>query len=156
MSTPWGIYVDNTGAIYVVDRGNHRVQKWMIGAASGTTVAGSTSDPGPWSYQLNTPTGITFDSFGYMYITDNVNSRIQKWYPNAAYGTTVAAASMNYPNGLIFDRLGNLYVADTNNHRVLQFSLMCRKYSYILTFILKSIDCQLYFSTINNNNTSTT
>ncbi|CAF5224597.1 unnamed protein product, partial [Rotaria magnacalcarata] len=28
LNSPWGIYVDNTSGIYIVDRGNHRVQYW--------------------------------------------------------------------------------------------------------------------------------
>jgi trimeric autotransporter adhesin len=28
---PWGLYVDSNYTIYVVDRGNHRIQKWEQG-----------------------------------------------------------------------------------------------------------------------------
>lgn len=28
---PWGVYVDSNQAVYVVDRSNHRVQKWTVG-----------------------------------------------------------------------------------------------------------------------------
>jgi hypothetical protein len=31
LNSPWGVYVDGNGTIYVVDRGNHRVQKWING-----------------------------------------------------------------------------------------------------------------------------
>ncbi|CAF4308957.1 unnamed protein product, partial [Rotaria magnacalcarata] len=55
LSSPWGVYVDVNASIYVVDRGNHRVQMWSPGASVGITVAGSTSDAGPWSYQFNSP-----------------------------------------------------------------------------------------------------
>ncbi|CAF4699100.1 unnamed protein product, partial [Rotaria magnacalcarata] len=39
---PMGIYIDanNQSIIYVVDSSNHRVQRWVIGGTSGTTVAG--------------------------------------------------------------------------------------------------------------------
>jgi len=33
LNSPWGVHVDVNGSIYVVDRGNHRVQKWNIGAS---------------------------------------------------------------------------------------------------------------------------
>jgi hypothetical protein len=31
LSAPWGVYVDINATVYVVDRGNHRVQKWTNG-----------------------------------------------------------------------------------------------------------------------------
>ncbi|CAF4459743.1 unnamed protein product, partial [Rotaria sp. Silwood2] len=125
LDSPWGIYVDGNGTILIVDRGNHRVQKWDAGASLASTVAGSTSDPGPWSYQFNNPTAITLDSYDYMYVLDYSNDRVQKWYPGASYGITVASGSMNLPVGMTFDRLGNLVVADSSYHRIISFSIMC-------------------------------
>ncbi|CAF5037126.1 unnamed protein product, partial [Rotaria sp. Silwood1] len=125
LNLPWGIYVEVNGTMFIVDRGNHRVQKWEAGASLGATVAGSTSDPGPWSYQLYDPTAITFDPYGYMYILDETNNRVQKWYPGASYGITVASGSMNLPVGMTFDRLGNLVVADSSYHRMISFNIMC-------------------------------
>lgn len=31
---PWGIYVDSNDQLYVVDRNNHRVQRWVVGESS--------------------------------------------------------------------------------------------------------------------------
>lgn len=31
LSSPWGVFVDANGTIFVVDRGNHRVQRWGVG-----------------------------------------------------------------------------------------------------------------------------
>lgn len=31
LNAPWGVYVDSNNAVYVVDRNNHRVQKWNLG-----------------------------------------------------------------------------------------------------------------------------
>jgi sugar lactone lactonase YvrE len=94
---------------------------------TGNTVAGLTGNSGPWSYQFSSPTSITFDPYGYMYVLDTGNSRIQKWLPGAAYGTTVVAVTMSSPYGLQTDRLGNLVVADTSYHRIISFSMTCRK-----------------------------
>jgi hypothetical protein len=76
---------------------------------------------------LNNPTSIVVDPYGYMYILDTGNLRIQKWYPGAPYGVTIVAATMSSPYGLQVDRLGNLVVADTSYHRVISFSISCRK-----------------------------
>ncbi|CAF4113824.1 unnamed protein product, partial [Rotaria magnacalcarata] len=122
---PWGIYADANQVVFVVDRSNHRVQRWNSGAISGLTVAGSTSDPGPWSYQFSNPTAITFDPYGYMYILDTGNSRVQKWLPGATFGTTVIAVSMSTPYGLIFDRRGNIVITDQLNYRILSFAITC-------------------------------
>jgi hypothetical protein len=93
----------------------------------GTTVAGSTSDPGPWSYQFSSPTAITFDQYGYMYVLDYTNDRVQKWFPGGSFGTTVAATLLGNPRGMRFDRSGNIVIADTAYHRVVSFGMICRK-----------------------------
>ena len=98
------------------------------GASVGTTVAGSTSDPGQWAYQFSSPTAMTMDPYGYIYVLDFSNDRVQKWWPGAAYGSTVAASStLGNTYGLTMGPAGNLYVADTSNHRVVQFGILCRK-----------------------------
>ena len=100
----------------------------ILGASAGQTVAGTTGDTGPWSYQLSSPTAISLDQFGFIYIMDFGNQRVQRWVQGATFGTTIVAASMSGPVGMTFDRIGNIYIADTSNHRVLSFSLTCRKY----------------------------
>ncbi|CAF2238833.1 unnamed protein product, partial [Rotaria magnacalcarata] len=123
---PWGIYIDSNYTAFVVDRGNHRVQMWETGSPVGQTVAGISGVSGPWSYQFNLPTSITFDQYGYMYIMDSGNNRIQRWWPGATYGTTVASSTSLYnPRGLIIDPLGNLVLADCSNHRVVSFAGGC-------------------------------
>ncbi len=34
LSGPWGIYVSATSSVYIVDRNNHRVQRWDNGKYS--------------------------------------------------------------------------------------------------------------------------
>lgn len=115
-------------------------------------MAGVTGDAGPWSYQLNNPTTIAFDPFGYLYVLDQSNNRVQKWWPGASYGTTAIAATMSNPYGMAMDRAGNMYIADSAYHRVLTFELMCRKFSLISLHV----NIILYFSTkYNDNNTAT-
>lgn len=126
MSYPWGIYVDVNGTLFVADRNNHRIQRFTSGSFIGTTVAGSSTDAGPYAYQLSSPTSIVFDPFGYLYILDTGNNRVQKWLPGASYGTTVIATSMSTPLGLIVDPIGGLVISDTNNHRIISFALSCR------------------------------
>lgn len=100
---------------------------FIKGALTGTTVAGSSANSGPYAYQFSSPTAITFDSYGYMYVLDTGNNRVQRWLPGATYGFTVAAASMSTPYGMRFGPLGNIVIADTFNHRIISYTLTCRK-----------------------------
>ncbi len=52
LNGPTDVFIDNTGAIYVSDSYNYRVQKWLPGSNVGTTVAGGSSGTG--LNQLNT------------------------------------------------------------------------------------------------------
>lgn len=130
-----------------------------LGASVATTVAGSTSDPGPWPYQLNNPTSILIDPYGFLYILDFTNERIQKWLPGALFGTTVAAADMWNPCGMAMDPLGNFYVADTSFERIISFGLLCRKFVDLNKFYVDSKTDLVFifslFSGDNNDNSST-
>ena len=95
-------------------------------------MAGETGVAGSWSYQLNSPTALMFDQYGFMYVLDAGNSRIQKWLPGMTYGTTVVAATMSTPWGISFDLLGNIVVADTSNQRVISYTTFCGKF-HVLT-----------------------
>jgi sugar lactone lactonase YvrE len=101
---------------------------------SGTTVAGSVSNPGPWAYQFSSPTSMIFDQYGYMYVLDFGNNRVQKWYPGSTYGTTVVSGSLYNPCGLQFDRVNNIVIADTYNYRIVSFSITCRKFTFKIIF----------------------
>lgn len=101
---------------------------------SGTTVAGSSANSGPYAYQFSSPTAITFDPFGYMYILDTGNLRVQRWLPGAAYGITVISTSLNSPYGMKVGPSGNIVLADSGNHRVISFGLTCRKSIKIFRF----------------------
>lgn len=145
LSCPFGIYIDNSSVLYICDANNNRIQRWLpgidvflfpvllnmlfAGAVVGTTVAGTSGVSGVWTYLFDGPVYITGDQYGFLYIVDAGNKRVQKWFPGARYGTTVvAASSMNLPRGMRFDPNGNLVLADHNMHRILSFGLICGTY----------------------------
>lgn len=98
------------------------------GAIAGTTVAGQSGVAGGWAFQLNFPTYLAMDQFGFLYIMDSANDRIMRWFPGASYGVPIISEpSMNMPRGLRIDPFGSLVVADVNMHRVLSFAMICRK-----------------------------
>ena len=145
LNSPWGIYVNANFTLYVVDRGNHRIQKfeisklhvhsllhsyiheYILDQLNGTTIAGQSGVAGSWSYQFNSPTAITFDQYNNLYVMDSGNDRIQRWWPGSTYGVTVASAVLANPRGMAFDPWGNLVVTDMSYHRVVLFSVACRK-----------------------------
>ena len=120
-------------------------------------MAGNTADAGPYAYQLNSPTSVTCDPYGYLFVLDSGNSRVQKWFPRATYGVTVASSSMSSPLSMKIDPRGNVVVLDTSFHRVLLFAMTCRKndlhllpIAHLLQFISFSItndnhDCSTKF-----------
>lgn len=122
---PTGIAVDASGNIYIADQFNHRVQKWIPGAAKGITVAG-VSGQGDDADQLNYPMSVAVDTKGNIYVSDAANSRIQMFTPGSVIGITVAggngrgagAHQFNMPFGICLDETGNIYIADNYNHRI--------------------------------------
>ena len=126
---PWGIFVDGAGNLYVVDQGANRVQKFPSGSNSttpGETVAGAASGVTQPSAQLVNPVGVYVDGPGNIYITDDGNSRVQKWAPGATAGSTVAggngpgsnANQLDGIGGVYVDGKGDVYIADENNNRI--------------------------------------
>ena len=98
-----------------------------LGAINGETVAGQTGLAASLAYTLNSPTSITLDQFGYIYIMDSGNNRIQRWWPGATYGVTVLSGNFGNPRGIAFDPFGNLVIADQSYHRIVLSSIVCRK-----------------------------
>jgi DNA-binding beta-propeller fold protein YncE len=134
-SAPYGLALDEpNSALYVSDRLNHRVQKFILGSSVGVTVAGG-NGYGPAANQLNNPTEIYLSKLdGSLYIADSFNNRVQKWHVNATSGITVAGS----PNGIaglspylmnlayalaVDDQENYLYVSDCNNNRIQRFPL---------------------------------
>ena len=64
---PYGIFVNDVRTIYVADRWNHRIMKWLHGASSGVRVAGD-GISGSSSTRLDQPTQVIVDRNEYMYI----------------------------------------------------------------------------------------
>jgi sugar lactone lactonase YvrE len=146
---PWGIAVNGSGRVYVADTYNHRVQVFNANGAflgnwgcprSGDDQVnvhfpGTKLPPDAWGSlgtgygQFNTPSGITVDGSGRVYVTDRGNHRVQVFDVNGAFLGTgggvfgTGDGQFKDPFGIAVDRSGRVYVVDLNNNRVQVFSL---------------------------------
>ena len=119
------LFVTLEGCIYVADTGNHRVQRWDLGASAGVTVAGGNGPCGDLN-QLDSPRGLAVTADGHIYIADELNHRVVKWSHGQSIGAVVAGGmgrgsephQLDQPIDVVLDSRGALYVAEFVNNRV--------------------------------------
>jgi sugar lactone lactonase YvrE len=134
-NTPAGLAVDASGNVFVCDAGNHTIRK-ITSAGVVTTVAGlagtsGTTNATGTAARFNSPTGITLDSAGNLYVADSGNHAIRKITPAGEVTTfaglagtsgstdaTTASARFNTPRGVTIDATGTFHVADSGNHTI--------------------------------------
>ncbi|CAF1454089.1 unnamed protein product [Adineta steineri] len=116
LTNPRGIFVDTNLNLYVADCGNDRVQLFLSGQVTATTVAGSTATG---TISLDCPSDVALDGGGYLFIVDSNNNRIIGSGPNGfrciiACASTSGSASnqLSSPSTFSFDSYGNIYVTD--------------------------------------------
>ncbi|HVJ07212.1 MAG TPA: Ig-like domain repeat protein [Acidisarcina sp.] len=142
-STTRGLFVTQSGVVYIADTGLNRIR--MIDASgvmhtvAGTGTAGAAGDGGAaTSAQLNAPRGVYLDGSGTLYISDSGNNTIRtvnssgvisKFAGGASSvcagatdaigdGCPALSATLSLPAALWEDGSGKLYIADINNQRV--------------------------------------
>jgi sugar lactone lactonase YvrE len=124
-----GIAIDGAGNLYVTQNGTIRKinPAGYVTPIAGSTARGWTDGVGA-AAEFKSPTGITTDSAGNIYVTDTSNHTIRKITPTGSVSTLAgdadklgyrdgvgATASFSYIAGITADRTGNLYVADSYN-----------------------------------------
>ena len=119
---PWGVTVDSSGNIYIVDHKNHRVQKF---SSDGTFIT-QWGSFGSGDGQFKAPWGVAADTSGNIYVADADNHRIQKFDSNGTFITKWGVngsgdGQFNSPTGVTVDASGNIYVTDYLNNRVQKF-----------------------------------
>jgi len=111
----FGIVVDATGNLYVVDSYNYRIRK-ITPTGNVTTFAGSSEagviDGQGTAAQFSYPMLAAIDPSGNIFVSDS--SRIRKI--SAAGNVTMYAQIVN-PTGITLDTAGNIYVTQ-ENHRI--------------------------------------
>ncbi|MCS7460764.1 S-layer homology domain-containing protein [Paenibacillus doosanensis] len=137
LKNPYGVAVDSSGNLYIVDYENSRIRKvdasGTISTVAGTGSAGFSGDGGPaTAAELNYPMGVAVDNSGNLYISDTVNCRIRKVDASGTISTVAGtgvfgysgdggsaiSAKLSYPSGMTTDKDGNVYFVDQSNHRI--------------------------------------
>jgi predicted outer membrane repeat protein len=129
LKAPSDVIRSASGDIYVADKTNNRVVKYVHGAGSPVLVAGG-NGAGAALNQLSQPSGICFDGSGNLYISDLKNNRVVKWAPGASAGTVVAGGNgqgstlnkLKNPNAVFVSASGDVYVADGANNRIVKWA----------------------------------
>ena len=91
MNYTGGITLDWSNNLYVVDRYNNRVQKFLRGSTNGSTIAGDPNGlSGTALNYFNQATDIYVDENENLYVSDFNNYRVVRWSPGSLAGTIIA------------------------------------------------------------------
>ncbi|MGC9398109.1 MAG: C1 family peptidase [Anaerolineae bacterium] len=129
-NTPYGVAVDETGNIFIVEEKGYRLIKlnaagelqWAVGEPG---MYGS--DNAHFGDYWRGPTDVAVNSSGNVYVADTGNHRIQVFDSSGTYVKTLGSLGsgdnqFQDPYGIAVDGNGNIYVADEENHRVQIFN----------------------------------
>jgi DNA-binding beta-propeller fold protein YncE len=120
---PFGVAVDSSGNVYVVDLGNNRIQKFD---SNGTYLAQWGLLPPSFQWAPGGH-GVAVDSSGNVYVVDSNENRIEKFSSNGTLLTQWGSAGNGdgqfwEPIGVAVDSSGNVYIADMGNYRIQKFN----------------------------------
>jgi sugar lactone lactonase YvrE len=119
LKAPGDIAMAANGDLFVVDRGNNRIERFN---QEGKFVSKFGTE-GTGNGQFKRPCAIAIDSSGNLWVADADNNRIQKFTEAGAFVKAVGVqgtgnVQFNKPEGIATDLKGNVYVADTFNSRI--------------------------------------
>ena len=136
LSDPARVAVDSFGNLFIADTNHSRIRKvdtnGIITTVAGNGISGYSGDGGAaTNASLNFPAGAAVDSFGNLFIADQLNNRIREVDTNGII-TTVAGngisgysgdggaatnADLDIPVSAAVDSFGNLFIAEPRyNH----------------------------------------
>jgi uncharacterized protein (TIGR03437 family) len=116
LNHPSGVATDASGNLYIADRDNHRIRRvspdGTITTVAGTGVVGDQGDGGlATQAQLDSPTSVSVDVYGNLYIADPGNQRVRVVSPSGVI-QPIAAAGITVPVDAVADPNGNVFIAD--------------------------------------------
>jgi sugar lactone lactonase YvrE len=136
-SSPGGLAADGVGNLYVADKGAHAIRKVIVATRMVSTVAGFAGVPGSTDglgadVRFNSPTALTLDGAGNLYVADSGNGTIRKMDLQSGRVTTWLGvpgrlgvrlgplpAGLNSPQGLVAISATELAIADSAENAIL-------------------------------------
>jgi uncharacterized protein (TIGR03437 family) len=138
ITAPQDMWINSDGSVLIADTGNACIRKvaadGIISTISGTgnTAAIASGDGVATTLSMISPTGVTADSSGNIYVSELGTNRIRKIDTSGNITTAIGdgilgyagdggpanKVEMNQPTAVAIDGSGNIYFADSNNNRV--------------------------------------
>lgn len=122
MKEPMGIAASSGGNLFVVEKGNGRVEKFSPAGA----ILANFGKPGTAEGQLKEPTSVAVAPDGSLWVADTGNNRIEEWTSTFSFVRAVGKegsgiGEFKHPDAIEADPAGNVLVADQGNARVQEF-----------------------------------
>lgn len=119
---PSDVAVDRYDNVWVVDKENHRIQKFD---SKGNFIF-KFGSYGTGNDQFDSPGHMTIDRDGNLWIANEQQAFLQKYDPSGNFllkigGFGSANGQFMAPQDLTVDEKGNIWVADSRNHRIQKF-----------------------------------
>lgn len=123
LKAPGDIALAANGDLFVVDKGNNRIERFNQEGKYLSKFGTAGSGNG----QFKRPCSIAIDASGSIYVADTENNRIQKFTEAGAFVKAIGIAGTGNgqfaePEGIAIDAKGNVLVADTYNQRIQKFN----------------------------------
>jgi DNA-binding beta-propeller fold protein YncE len=129
---PGGITASSSGAIYVAEFRNHRIQM-LDGSGAFVQQWGKTGEPGFWPGRFHYPTDVALGADGTLYTAHGYNDRVQAFGADGEFlrmwgglfGLNTAGPFNGWfstVTGIVVGPHGNIFVADFYNHRIQKFT----------------------------------
>jgi serine/threonine-protein kinase len=101
-NSPFGVAVDAAGNVYVADSGNNLIRKitpaGVVSTLAGSGARGANNASGS-AASFNTPSGVSVDASGNVYVADENNNQIRKITPAGVVSTVAVRIKKMAVNG---------------------------------------------------------